>query len=1138
MLTNAKRGYANTLIIFAALIMFFSGFAFGQTETGQIIGKVTDPTGAVVSGAQVTVKSVDTGATRQATSNQEGVYTISNLQPGLYDVSINASGFAALTRRVQVTIGSQTSVETALSVSAVVGEAEVVEASGGVEVNTQNQELSDVVSGTQIRELPTLTRNPYDLVALSGNVAPAGSEQGFSTTRGAGFAINGQRPTSTNIQLDGADNNNVFSATVGQAVPLDSVQEFRVLTSNFSAEYGRAAGGVINVATRAGSNDFHGSAYEFYRGASLTSNSFDNNANGIAKGNFVRNQFGYSLGGRLIRDKLFFFSSTEWTRVRSNESVINYVPTPQLIAASNAATQSFFNAFPLSNVSTGNVLTVRQTIAALGGVNSTTGAYTGDFASPGNRFASLSPDLPAFTQVRYNVPNDIGGGLPQNTYQTVNRVDWNISDRTQVYGRYALESNDFFQGTNSSSPYSGFNTGVNVFNNNFLLSATHTFSPNFVSQSKIVFNRLNENQPLGQGPVSPTLYFFSNTAAQLQGRNIALPGYLPFNPGSAIPFGGPQNLLQVYQDFNSTLGKHQFRYGGSYIYIRDNRTFGAYQTAVETLGSSYAQALSNLVGGNLRQFQVAVDPQGGFPGQTVNLPVSSPNFSRSNRSHEFALYVNDNWRVHQRVNVNLGLRYDLFGTPHNKNPRLDSNFYFGQGANIYEQIRNGRVQIAEDSPIGQLWRSDKNNFGPRIGVAWDVFGDGKTSLRGGYGISYERNFNNVTFNVIQNPPNYAVVSLIAPTDIASLPITSANFGPLAGGGGITSARLPITSLRAVDPNIRTAYAHFWSASLEREIFPNTVASIQYSGSAGRDLYTISNINRPFSGPVYLGSTTTTPTGGVSQNLNGTYSGINFRTNGGRSNYNGLIAEIANSRFRNLGLQFTARYTFSKALDNLSSTFSESSNNFNLGLLDPFNPNLDYGPADFDVRHRFAASFNWEVPYFQNLTGPMNLLLAGWEVTGIFTANTGTPFTVFDCTNGTTVCMRAQLNGTVKTSGSDNPTAVTGTPNRFVYIDLSNLSPSTYVNSASGNSDFGPFPTNMSGRNAFRGPGTWNANMGFYKRFRITEKYGLQFRGEFYNIFNHPNLFIERAETDLSGATYIPAFRDGRRNIQLALKFTF
>jgi len=1048
-----------------------------------------------------------------------------------------------------------------MSVDTILGLAEVaagtvdVVASGGIEVNTQEQQLSSVVSGTQLRELPTITRNPYDLVGISGNVSGEGQVENTSgvsaTNRGTGYSINGQRAASTNVLLDGGENVNAYLATVGQKVPLDSVGEFRVITSNFSAEYGRASGGIVNVTTRAGGNEFHGSAYEFNRNSKFASNSFNNNANGIEKGHFNRNQFGYSIGGPVLKNKLFFFSSTEWIRVRSNADSINLVPTPQLLAASNVNTRNFFSTFPLATQINGPVFTVSQVAATLGGAAA---GFT-----PTNAFSALPGNLPAFGEVHYSIPQDVGGGSPQNGYQTVNRGDWNVSDKTQIFGRYAIESRLDFAGFTSASPYQGFNTGQTTFNQNILVSMTHTFTPRLASETKLVFNRLSQQDPLN-GAATPTLYFFPGTGAQIGNNQIALPGYLPFTPGNGLPFGGPQNLGQLYEDLSFTTGNHTFRFGGTYVYIQDNRVFGAYATAVESLGNqgSYSDALANLVQGQLRQFQGAIDPRGKFPGQAVSLPVSPPAFDRSNRYNEFAAYINDSYRFNPRLTFNLGLRYEYYGVQHNKNQNLDSNFYFGQGANIFEQIRNGNVQVAPASSLGALWKPDKNNFAPRLGFAWDVFGDGKTSLRGGYGLAYERNFGNVTFNVIQNPPSYTVLSIISQRDITGFtPITLSNSGPLAGSTG--SKIIPAASLRFVRNDIVNAYAHFWSLALEREISKGTIASVEYSGSAGRKLYSLENINRSGTGTVYLGSLSTNPfTGATSDRLNGQYTNINTRGNNGMSNYNALIASLQSNDLMKLGLQLTARYTYAVAKDNLSSTFSDSPGNTNLGLTDPFDPKYDYGYADFDVRHHLGLSYNWELPFFKDTRGVARQALTGWSLTGIFNARTGFPFTVFDCTNAITTCNHiVPVNAAgqpvqISFSGSGNPAPVGGAPNLFNYIDLSSVAPGAFANPITGTSEVGPFPTNSPPRNAFRGPGFWSFDAGLYKTFKISEKYRVQLRGEFFNLFNHSNLFAAINQNDVSSFSFIGgvrgintqlnpsvlAAREERRNVQLALKFIF
>jgi hypothetical protein len=1114
-----------TLMV-VGIIFSLGATAFAQLETGQVTGRVTDPNGAIVPGASVVVKSVETGAERTAATDEEGVYTVTNLQPGLYDVSVQAQNFARSTQRVQVTVGAKATIETQLSVSEITGENVTVVAGEGVEVNTQTQELSNVVSGTQIRELPTITRNPYNLVQLSGNAQtddPSTSQNdtaGTATYRGAGVSLNGQRAASTNILLDGADNNNVYFATVGNNIPLDSVQEFRVITSNFSAEYGRATGGIVNVATRPGANEFFGSAYEFNRISKLASNGFDNNARGLRRGVFTRNQFGYSFGGPIVKDKAFFFNSTEWIRVRSTGPLTALVPTQQLINASSAATRAFFSNYQLAAAPTGRRVTAGEL-----------------------EFGGLPADMPVFEEVSYNVPVDLGGGQPQNAYQTVSRVDWNISDRTQLYGRYALESQDVFAGFVSNSPYEGFNSGQHRFNQNALLSLTRAFSPNFVSNTKLAYNRTITDSPLGDNPAGPTLYMTLGRAS-FGGTLIALPGYLPFAQGQAIPAGGPINNTQVIQDFNLQRGDHQLRFGGQYVYIRINNTFGAFQNSVLNLGATNADGLANLLAGQLLRFQGAVDPQGRFPGDFVTTPLSPPSFSRSNRYHEWAAYLNDTWRVRPGLTLNLGLRYEYYGVQHNKDSRLDSNFYFGEGATLQERIRNGRVMIAEDSPVGGLWAPDWNNFAPRVGVAWDVTGDGKTSLRGGYGVSYERNFGNVTFNVIQNPPNYAVVAVTAGAEVPSITLTADNAGPLAGSG--TTIRLPGTSLRHVREDIRNAYAHFWSAAFERELGRGTVASVEYSGSAGRSLYSIENINLRGTGPVHLGSPATAPDGSASTRLNGQYTSINSRGNNGFSNSHALVLGLASNDFRNSGLQLTARYTLGRAKDNLSSTFSDANaQNGNLGILDPFNPEIDYGYADFDIRHRFVGSFAYEVPYFNNSpNGLARHLLGGWTMTGIFNARTGLPFSVYDCENADFICPRYLPSGPVNFNGSGNPPAADATtPNSFVYVNLP--ARVDYTNPVAGFSDVGPFPAGMTARNAFRGPGYWNFDAGLYKRFRLGERYSLQLRLEAFNVFNHANLFFDPNQLDASTFDFISArkgvFPSGnieRRNVQLAVKFLF
>ena len=1128
------------MLVLALSLCLVGASAFAQQETGQISGKVTDPQDKVVSGATVTSKSVATGAERTTTSDDQGNYTFTNLQPGLYDVTVKSGQFAENTQRAQVTVGAKVNLDAKLSTQAIAANVTVVAAAGGVEVNTTDQQLSTVVTRQQVTELPTLTRNPYALVGISGNVSAGGEG------RGTGYNINGQRSASTSILLDGVENVDNFTATVGQQVPIDSVQEFRVITGNFSAEYGRASGGIVNVATIAGSNSFHGTGYEFNRISRLASNGFDNNAFGIPRAVFTRNQFGYSIGGPIKKNKLFFFSNTEWIRVRSGGSRVSWVPTANFINAANVNTRNFFSPYTVAG-SSGPTISASAVLAAFGAANftPTANAATNAFLT----FANANPTAPVFQQVTYATPRDAGGGTPENEYQTVNRVDYNVSSKTQIYGRYALQSQVLADGTNAFSPYTGFSSGSFAYNQNFLLNGTHTFSSKFVSQTKLAFNRLNGGQPLGTQPIVPTLYMNAGRTVNLQGVSIAMPGYLPFSPGNAIPFSGAQNVYQLNQDMSVTSGKHTWRFGGQIVHIRDNKTFGAYSYAVEGLGNTNGESLSNFLTGNLVSFSVAIDPGNRFPGASIPLPVGPPAFSRSNRYTEWAVYANDSIRYRPRLTLNFGLRYEYYGVQHNaQNPSLDANFYYGPGATYQDRIRSGRFFTAPTSPAGGLWKPDKNNFAPRVGFAWDINGDGKTSIRGGYGMAYERNFGNVTFNMMFNPPNYGVVALAANSgvggatlgDVPNLPVSIANYGPFSGTG---PARLfsPV-SARHVDENIVNAYAHFWSGAFERQIANNTVLSLEYSGSLGQKLYSISDINRTGATTAFGLPTILNAVGTPISRLNPVATSINSRSNLGHSIYHALIASVESNNFRNKGLTFTARYTFSRAKDNLSSTFSDTGQTFFLGFTDTFIPDADYGYADFDVRHRFVSSFNYEPKWFQTNSNPVaKHLLGGWSLNGIVTIRGGYPFTIYDCSFASSTCARLMPTQAV-TVNSSPPSAGT---NSFTYINLSSFrSPTTGAvltpaptNGRNGNYNYGPFSASMSQRNAYRGPGAWDTTVGIYKKIHLSERYALQLRGEIFNVFNHANLFIDYGSPDVSGGDVL-AFRDGRRNVQLAAKFIF
>ena len=440
-------------------------------------------------------------------------------------------------------------------------------------------------------------------------------------------------------------------------------------------------------------------------------------------------------------------------------------------------------------------------------------------------------------------------------------------------------------------------------------------------------------------------------------------------------------------------GRHDLRFGGSFLRMKDDRTFGAYENSVEDLNTTQTAlpSLDNFVRGQIRRYQGAINPNG-YPGGTYTTPVGFPTFLSNNTYNEFALYGNDTWSVTDRLKVNLGLRYEYFGPQTKAPPKYDSNFYYSDNnCSVNTSCPDGADRLhrqrgslpTNESPIGALWKSDWNNFAPRVGFAWDVTATARRP-RGGYGMAYERNFGNVTYNVLFNPPEYLVASIDAPTDTPVLPVYTDNQGPFGGVAGVTKT-IPAGGLRHVDQNIVTAYSHFYSLSLQREIAANTTASIEYTGSTGRNLYDLADPNKRGAALVYEGIGTANHAARSPSTPR-----FNSRGNRGQSQYHGVTLGVESRKLGNTGLQFTAKYTLSQAKDNLSSTFSDSGNDFDLGYLDAFNPMLDYGYAGFDVRHRLIFAGIWELPIARHADGATRTLLGGWQLNWIFTARSRLP----------------------------------------------------------------------------------------------------------------------------------------------------
>jgi hypothetical protein len=692
---------------------------------------------------------------------------------------------------------------------------------------------------------------------------------------------------------------------------------------------------------------------------------------------------------------------------------------------------------------------------------------------------------------------------------------------------------------------------------------SHVFSANLLDTTKVSFTRFNDKNSFDTALTNtPNLFLSASIPSDPVNANaIQLPGLENSTPGTGgLPYGGPENTFQLENDLTWIKGKHNMRFGGQFTYLQLNVAYGAYAQAVEELGATLSDGMANLVnsagnpgGSPLVDFEARVNPGvlpchkdifGNLiqtPACAVTPPLTSANYARSYRYKDWALYAQDSFRATPRLTLNYGLRYEHYGVQHNNHQNLDSNFYFGAGSSFEQRVRNGQVLNTVNSPVGQFWTPNWGTVGPRVGFAYDIFGNGKTSLRGGFGISYERNFGNVTYNASFNPPASAVLQDTCPASSATCTavVTNSDLGPL-GLPGPPSFLTP-SSLRMPNPNINTAQTQFWSLALQREVARNTVLELSYSGAHGVHLYDLENINQAGAGQVYLRDPLVTDPACPFANLatgaaecltrpNNQFSGINMRGSLGSSRYDALNVKFQAQDLHNTGLTLVTNYTWSHSLDDLSSTFSDTlqggSNGIgSTGYTDPFNPKVDWGNSDFDVRHRIVISPIWATPWFKGGKGWEGEALGGWTIAGIYTARTGVPFSVFDYSYEENFYTIPRLIPASPITNFHTGAPQFIGPNLYGVMTLPVPAATGPLNPTLGIADFGPFPSNMTRRNAFRGPGAWNTDLAVSKNFKLTERFGLEFRAEGFNIFNHHNLYVNPANLlynlPAPGAAYAP-----------------
>jgi len=617
--------------------------------------------------------------------------------------------------------------------------------------------------------------------------------------------------------------------------------------------------------------------------------------------------------------------------------------------------------------------------------------------------------------------------------------------------------------------------------------------------------------------------------------------------------------------------------------------------------SDMVNSSGDVNGATLVSFQARVNPQGKLPCAVdiygnepspipssclVQPPLQSASYARSYRYKDWSTYAQDSYKVTPKLNFDFGLRYEHYGVQHNNNQALDSNFYFGSGNGVEQQVASGGVFTTQNSPIGAFWKPRWGTLAPRVGFAYDIFGNGRDSIRGGYGISYERNFGNVTFNASFNPPASAVISDVCSAQDASCgyAVTNQDLGPLGVAGA--GAAMPPVELRHLDQNIEVSQTQFWSFAFEHQLTHGTVIEVSYGGAKGDHLYDLANVNQAGAAQVYLNQPlvigdTCASAGYVNNTLYNQYvaagetptqagmdasecltrptqqyTNINMRGSFAASAYSALNVKFQTQNLRGTGLSIVGNYTWSRSNDDLSSTFGDSLQGGSgyvgsLGYTSLADPKLDWGPSDFDQPQRIALAPIWETPWFKHGTGIEREAFGGWNISGIYTARSGVPFSVFDYSNDETYYTVPRLTpATPFTSHNVSKSPKVVGTNLFNGLNIPAAVANAGVSPELGISDFGPFPANMMHRNELRGPGGWNADAAVQKDFPITERVGLQFRAEGFDFLNHhdyfvntttlvasPGLFVEEEKGGL-GSLATNGNHDQRRFGQFALKITF
>lgn len=1103
-----------------------------QVVSGTIGGAVLDASGSSVPNAKVSVTNTDRNLTvRTVNTNASGLYSAPLIPLGTYTVKVEANGFKAASRSgIVVNVNDNIQLNIALEVGAVTETVDVTAQSGGVELSSVAN--ANTIEGIQIRGLPLATRNYAQLVSLMpgvtanttdelyiGNSSPAG------TAATSPYSINGNRNSANNWTVDGADNVDRGSNLTLMTFPsIDAVAQFKVERSMYTADSGRAGGAQINVVTRSGTSQLHGSLYEFVRNDAFNANNWINNANrvnvvnGTAKIPPLRwNDFGGTIGGPVYipgkynrdKNKTFFFFSEEARRIITYTVFQPTVPTTGMLTGLFPTPVCLSNTAPCTSTAT-------QVPASL--INNISKQYLTDI----------------FGKLPLNATSTTAGFFPQrniyNSRQEILRVDHTFNDRMSIWGKF---ENDSIPTTEPGGLFTGSTlpggalTSTNSPGRTVVIHALQTITPSFLnevgynSSQSAIHSTPNGLTAKANSPNINVPEPFANTQGVVPtivltgGTSVA--GFGPYDEYNKN-FAGFDNATWIHGQHVSRIGIVVNRYNKTENAASGQGSFTFTSTGVPAGTTAYNQSFANFLLGNVSTFsQPSLD--------------ITPNL----HSWQTEAFLQDDFKLTPRMTLSAGVRWSYFGQPTESTKNL-SNFdprsYKESAAAKIDPVSgniitgsvtlpysNGIIVGGKNSPFGNKVGNDQwFNLAPRIGIAYDPFGDGKTSVRAGYGVYYDSGlFGTYEQAMFQNPPLVQNVTL-----------SNASFSNVSAGtppGTVSTVFARGTQLQNDIP-----YVQQWSFSLQRQVMQGTTLEVTYAGSKGTHLLGIVDINQAYPGValaagLHAPGTNTIFTAADSPRINSVrpylgYNAINVIRAAFDSNYHSLQTNLRKN-FGAAGVASIA-YTWSKNLTNNGSDRSNApQNTYNYH-------NGEYGPATLDRQQVVSANYDYTLPFFNNRKGLVGLALQGWEVSGILAFYTGSPFTV------TTSNVDSAGVGLLGNSAASARPDMTCDPNANAphtiaqWFNTSCFTPTAQGQVRPGNA----------GRGVVRGPGfaNWDASMS--KNIKVMEHYNLQLRGEALNVLNHanPNGF---GSTNITSTLFgqITSFRAPRR-IQLALKLTF